>query len=169
MAKKKLSKTNAIRIVEQHNIAYKEYSYEWSEDDLSARHVAAQLGQRDDQVFKTLVALGPRSGPVVAVVPGCRELDLKKLAKASGNKKVEMFHVKDLEQTTGYIRGGCSPVGMKKLFPTFIDSSALNFETIIISAGQRGLQMELSPEDLARLVRATFVDLSETSESEILS
>lgn len=161
MAKKKLTKTNAIRLVEQKKIAYSEYSYEWSEDDLSAGHVAAQLGQDENQVFKTLVATGNKTGTIVAVIPGARELDLKKLAKASGNKKVEMFHVRDLEQTTGYVRGGCSPVGMKKLFPTYIDASAHNFNTIIISAGQRGLQMELSPDDLAGLVRAEFADLTE--------
>lgn len=159
MAKKKLTKTNAIRIVEQKHIAYTEHSYEWSEDDLSAVHVADQLGQDARRVFKTLVAQGSVSGPIVAVIPGAQELNLKKLAKASGNKKVEMFHVKDLEQATGYIRGGCSPVGMKKLYPTYIDASALAYSTIIISAGQRGLQMELSPHDLANLVAATFAEI----------
>lgn len=160
MAKKKLQKTNAIRLVEQKGIAYTEHSYEWSEDSLGAEHVAKQLGQDENQIFKTLVATGNVTPVVVAVIPGGRELDLKKLAKASGNKKVEMLHVKDLEHTTGYIRGGCSPVGMKKLFPTFIDASAHDFVTIIVSAGQRGLQMELNPDELANLVRANFADLT---------
>lgn len=160
MARKKLQKTNAIRLVEQKGIPYLEHSYEWSEDNLGAEHVAEQLGQDENQIFKTLVATGTVTPVVVAVIPGGRELDLKKLAKASGNKKVEMLHVKDLERTTGYIRGGCSPVGMKKLFPTFIDVSAHDFETIIVSAGQRGLQMELDPDELASLVRAKFADLT---------
>lgn len=160
MAKKKQVKTNAIRIVEQKKIPYQEHTYTFSEDDLGAKHVAEELNQNEAQIFKTLVAVGNKSGPIVAVIPSNQELDLKKIAKESGNKKVEMLHLKDLENLTGYIRGGCSPVGMKKLFPTYFDQSALNFATIMVSAGKRGLQMELSPNDLSSLVRGKFVDLT---------
>lgn len=160
MAKKKQVKTNAIRIVEQKKISYQEHTYTFSEDDLGAKHVAEELNQNEAQIFKTLVAVGNKTGPVVAVIPSNQELDLKKIAKESGNKKVEMLHLKDLENLTGYIRGGCSPVGMKKLFPTYFDQSALNFATIMVSAGKRGVQMELAPNDLAGLVRGKFVDLT---------
>lgn len=159
MAKKKQVKTNAIRIVEQKKIPYQEHTYTFSEDDLGAKHVAEELNQNEAQIFKTLVAVGNKTGPVVAVIPSNQELDLKKIAKESGNKKVEMLHLKDLENLTGYIRGGCSPVGMKKLFPTYFDQSALNFATIMVSAGKRGVQMELAPNVLASLVRGKFVDL----------
>lgn len=161
MSKKKKIKTNAIRQVEQNKIAYQEHQYAWSENDLGAEHVAMTLHQKPAQIFKTLVAKGNKTGPVVAVIPGNQELDLKKLAQASGNKKVEMLHLRDLEQTTGYIRGGCSPIGMKKKFPTYIDASARDFATIMISAGKRGLQIELAPADLARLVAAPFITLIE--------
>ena len=160
MAKKKQVKTNAIRIVEQKKIPYQEHTYTFSEDDLGAKHVAEELNQNEAQIFKTLVAVGNKTGPVVAVIPSNQELDLKKIANESGNKKVEMLHLKDLENLTGYIRGGCSPVGMKKLFPTYFDQSALNFATIMVSAGKRGVQMELAPNDLAGLVRGKFVDLT---------
>ena len=160
MAKKKQIKTNAIRIVEQKKIPYQEHTYTYSENDLGAKHVAEELNQNEAQIFKTLVAVGNKTGPVVAVIPSNQELDLKKIAKESGNKKVEMLHLKDLENLTGYIRGGCSPVGMKKLFPTYFDQSALNFATIMVSAGKRGVQMELAPNDLAGLVRGKFVDLT---------
>lgn len=116
MAKKKIQKTNAIRLVEQKKIAYKEHEYAWSEDDLGAGHVSEQVKIEPARIFKTLVAVGNKTGPVVAVIPSDHELDLKKIAKVSGNKKVEMLHLRDLEATTGYIRGGCSPIGMKKLF-----------------------------------------------------
>ncbi|WP_171311095.1 Cys-tRNA(Pro) deacylase [Enterococcus cecorum] len=160
MAKKKQVKTNAIRIVEQKKIPYQEHTYTFSENDLGAKHVAEELNQNEAQIFKTLVAVGNKTGPVVAVIPSNQELDLKKIAKESGNKKVEMLHLKDVENLTGYIRGGCSPVGMKKLFPTYFDQSALNFATIMVSAGKRGVQMELAPNDLAGLVRGKFVDLT---------
>lgn len=160
MAKKKQVKTNAIRIVEQKKIPYQEHTYTFSENDLGAKHVAEELNQNEAQIFKTLVAVGNKTGPVVAVIPSNQELDLKKIAKESGNKKVEMLHLKDLENLTGYIRGGCSLVGMKKLFPTYFDQSALNFATIMVSAGKRGVQMELAPNDLAGLVRGKFVDLT---------
>ncbi|XBG82417.1 Cys-tRNA(Pro) deacylase [Enterococcus cecorum] len=160
MAKKKQIKTNAIRIVEQKKIPYQEHTYTFSENDLGAKHVAEELNQNEAQIFKTLVTVGNKTGPVVAVIPSNQELDLKKIAKESGNKKVEMLHLKDLENLTGYIRGGCSPVGMKKLFPTYFDQSALNFATIMVSAGKRGVQMESAPNDLVGLVRGKFVDLT---------
>ncbi|AYW44585.1 Cys-tRNA(Pro) deacylase [Tetragenococcus koreensis] len=160
MSKKKKEKTNAVRLVEQHDISYKEYEYSWGEDQLSAEHVANELNQNIAQIFKTLVAVGNKTGALVAVVPGNQELDLKKIAKISQNKKVEMLHLKDLEKTTGYIRGGCSPIGMKKQFPTYIDTSAQDFSSILVSAGKRGLQIELAPEDLANLVDGTFADIT---------
>ena len=160
MAKKKQVKTNAIRKKKKKKIPYQEHTYTFSENDLGAKHVAEELNQNEAQIFKTLVAVGNKTGPVVAVIPSNQELDLKKIAKESGNKKVEMLHLKDLENLTGYIRGGCSPVGMKKLFPTYFDQSALNFATIMVSAGKRGVQMELAPNDLAGLVRGKFVDLT---------
>lgn len=159
LAKKKVAKTNAIRLVEQKKIAYQEYTYEWSEDHLSAQAVAHQMGDRAQRIYKTLVAVGNKTGPIVAVIPGNEEVDLKKLAKVSGNKKVEMLHLRDLEETTGYIRGGCSPVGMKKLLPTFIDTQAQILPLMIVSAGRRGLQMELAPQDLCQLVHGQFHDL----------
>ena len=160
MSKKKKEKTNAVRLVEQHDISYKEYEYSWGEDQLSAEHVANELNQNIAQIFKTLVAVGNKTGALVAVVPGNQELDLKKIAKISQNKKVEMLHLKDLEKTTGYIRGGCSPIGMKKQFPTYIDTSAQDFSSILVSAGKRGLQIELDPEDLANLVDGTFANIT---------
>ncbi|MGO2853379.1 MAG: Cys-tRNA(Pro) deacylase [Tetragenococcus koreensis] len=160
MSKKKKEKTNAVRLVEQHDISYKEYEYSWGEDQLSAEHVANELNQNIAQIFKTLVAVGNKTGALVAVVPVNQELDLKKIAKISQNKKVEMLHLKDLEKTTGYIRGGCSPIGMKKQFPTYIDTSAQDFSSILVSAGKRGLQIELDPEDLANLVDGTFADIT---------
>ena len=155
-----MQKTNAIRIVEQQKIPYKEYEFEWSEDHLSANSVAEKIGIEDGKIFKTLVTVGNKTGPVVAVIPGNKELNLKKLASASGNKKVEMLHLKDLEETTGYIRGGCSPIGMKKLFPTFIAEEANQFETIIVSAGKRGMQIELAPSAIVHVTNGSIADLT---------
>ena len=118
------------------------------------------MGIQPARIFKTLVAVGNKTGPVVAVIPSDHELDLKKIAKVSGNKKVEMLHLRDLEATTGYIRGGCSPIGMKKLFPTFIDASAEQYEQIAISAGKRGLQMEIAPSAIKELTRGQFAELT---------
>ncbi|MGO3611106.1 MAG: Cys-tRNA(Pro) deacylase [Enterococcus sp.] len=160
MAKKKIQKTNAIRLVEQKKIDYIEHEYAWSEEDLGAGHVSEQVKIEPARIFKTLVAVGNKTGPVVAVVPSNHELDLKKIAKASGNKKVEMLHLRDLEATTGYIRGGCSPIGMKKLFPTVVDASAKSFEKIAISAGRRGLPMEIAPDAIVELTRGQFVELT---------
>ncbi len=161
MAKKKIVKTNAIRMVEQKKIPYTEHEYEWDESHLSALSVAEQLPESQSRIFKTLVAVGNVTGPLVAVIPGEAELNLKKLAKVSGNKKVEMLHLKDLEATTGYIRGGCSPIGMKKLFPTYLDQIAESYEQIIVSAGRRGLQMELAPQDICALTSGQFADIKQ--------
>lgn len=161
MAKKKIVKTNAIRMVEQKKIPYTEHEYEWDENHLSASSVAEQLPESQSGIFKTLVAVGNVTGPLVAVIPGEAELNLKKLAKVSGNKKVEMLHLKDLEATTGYIRGGCSPIGMKKLFPTYLDQIAENYDQIIVSAGRRGLQMELAPQDICALTSGQFADIKQ--------
>lgn len=158
--KKKAQKTNAIRIVEQQKIPYNEYEFEWSEDHLSANRVAEKIGIEDGKIFKTLVTVGNKTGPVVAVIPGNKELNLKKLASVSGNKKVDMLHLKDLEETTGYIRGGCSPIGMKKLFPTYIAEESNQFETIIVSAGKRGRQIELPPESILQVTNGKLADLT---------
>ena len=155
MAKKKESKTNALRLVEQQKIPYTLYHYTWSEDAVSANHVADQLLEKKEaQIFKTLLFVGNVTGPIVAVIPSNQEADLKKLAKLSGNKKVELLHLTELEKTTGYIRGGCSPVGMKKQFPTYLDSSVEIWDEMIISAGRRGIQMGLAPQALIRLTKA---------------
>ena len=157
---KKVEKTNAARLLDKAGIAYKLIPYEFDENDLAAQHVAESLGQPIERVFKTLVLHGDRTGYLVCVIPGDGEVDLKALAKVSGNKKVEMIPMKDLLAVTGYIRGGCSPVGMKKSFPTFFHSTAMNFETIYVSAGVRGLQLEVSPKDLVAYVRGTTADVA---------
>lgn len=155
MAKKKESKTNALRIVEQQKIPYTLYHYTWSEDAVSANHVADQLLEKKEaQIFKTLLFVGNVTGPIVAVIPSNQEADLKRLAKLSGNKKVELLHLTELEKTTGYIRGGCSPVGMKKQFSTYLDSSVEIWDEMIVSAGRRGIQMGLAPQALIRLTKA---------------
>ena len=149
---KKVEKTNAARLLDKAGIAYKLIPYEVDENDLAAQHVADSLGQDIARVFKTLVLHGDKTGYIVCVVPGHGEVDLKALAKVSGNKKVEMIPMKDLLGVTGYIRGGCSPVGMKKRFPTYFHSTATDFETIYVSAGVRGLQIEISPKELIGVV-----------------
>ena len=157
---KKIEKTNAARLLDKAGIAYRLIPYEFDENDLAAQHVADSLGQDIAQVFKTLVLQGDKTGHIVCVVPGDMEVDLKALAKASGNKKVEMIAMKDLLAVTGYIRGGCSPVGMKKRFPTYLQSTALNFEHIYVSAGVRGLQIEISPSALIDFVGAKVADVA---------
>ena len=152
---KKIEKTNAARLLDKAGVSYRLIPYEFDENDLAAQHVADSLGQDIARVFKTLVLHGDRTGHVVCVVPGNAEVDLKALAKASGNKKVEMIPMKDLLSVTGYIRGGCSPIGMKKRFPTYFHTTALDFETIYVSAGVRGLQIEIAPADLIGFVGAT--------------
>ena len=156
---KKTEKTNAARLLDKAGISYDLIPYEFDENDLAAQHVADSLGQPIEQVFKTLVLHGDRSGHIVCVVPGNGEVDLKALAKASGNKKVEMIAMKDLLGVTGYIRGGCSPIGMKKKFPTYFHSTALDFETIYVSAGVRGLQLEISPAALIDFVGGIIADV----------
>ena len=157
---KKIEKTNAARLLDKAGVPYKLIPYEFDENDLAAQHVADSLGQDIARVFKTLVLHGDRTGHVVCVVPGNAEVDLKALAKASGNKKVEMIPMKDLLSVTGYIRGGCSPVGMKKRFPTYFHTTALDFETIYVRAGVRGLQIEIAPADLIGFVGATVATVA---------
>lgn len=149
-----IQKTNAARLLDAKGIAYELIPYSYSEEDLSAQHVAAELGEDVDLVFKTLVLRGDKSGFFVCVIPADFEVDLKVAAKISGNKNCEMLHVKELLPTTGYIRGGCSPIGMKKPFPTYIHESALLYDYIYISAGVRGLQLKISPRDLINFVHA---------------
>lgn len=157
---KKIEKTNAARLLDKAGIKYGLIPYEFDENDLAAQHVAESLGQPIEQVFKTLVLHGDRTGHIVCVVPGDCEVDLKALAKASGNKKVEMIAMKDLLSVTGYIRGGCSPIGMKKRFPTYFHSTVLEFERIYVSAGVRGLQLEISPSDLIGFVDGTVATVA---------
>ena len=157
---KKTEKTNAARLLDRARIPYGLIQYEVDENDLAAQHVADSLGQPIEQVFKTLVLHGDRSGHVVCVVPGNSEVDLKALAKASGNKKVEMIAMKDLLSVTGYIRGGCSPIGMKKRFPTFFHSTAVDFDVIYVSAGVRGLQIAIAPDKLIRFVGGVIADVA---------
>lgn len=155
----KQKKTNAMRLLDTKKISYTTKSYTYTEEDLSGIHAAEAVGLPVDCVFKTLVAQGKTTGPVVFCIPCHKELDLKKAAHVSGNKSVELLHVKDLLHITGYIRGGCSPLGMKKQFPTYLDISAREQTVISISAGQRGLQIILAPQDLSKLIPAPFVDL----------
>lgn len=150
-----MQKTNAARLLDAAGIKYELMPYEYSEDDLSAGKVAASLGEDIDRVFKTLVLRGDRNGVFVCVIPGEFEVDLKVAASISGNKSCEMVHVKELLGLTGYIRGGCSPIGMKKAYPTFIHESALLYDYIYVSAGVRGLQLKISPEDLFRYTGAS--------------
>ena len=157
--KDKVNKTNAARLLDKAKITYELIPYEVDENDLAATHVAAQLGENIEQVFKTLILHGDRNGYFVCVIPGDHEVDLKLAAKASGNKKADLIPMKELLPVTGYIRGGCSPIGMKKEFPTFIHESCLQFEYIYISAGVRGVQIRIDPKDLVRYVRATVIPL----------
>ena len=153
-------KTNAMRLLETAKIPFHAMEYEVEESDLSGVHVAEQLGEPVEQVFKTLVLRGSRLGYLVCCIPVAEELDLKKVAKAAGEKHVEMLPLKELLPVTGYIRGGCSPIGMKKRFPTYIDETAILFEEIAISAGARGVQIFLNPEDLIRYTGAETADLT---------
>ena len=155
-----MNKTNAVRMLEAAGIKFRTAEYKVDENDLSGMHVAEQLGQPPEQVFKTLVLKGEKTGYLVCCIPVNAELDLKKAAKAAKDKKVEMLHMKDLLSVTGYIRGGCSPVGMKKKFPTFIDETAILFDEIAVSAGIRGAQIIVEPNALCEYVEAEFVDLT---------
>lgn len=149
----KTEKTNAARLLDAAGIEYELVPYSYSEEDLSAESVAAELSEPIEQVFKTLVLRGDKTKEFICVIPGDMEVDLKVAAKISGNKNCEMLHVKDLLPTTGYIRGGCSPIGMKKPFPTFIHESALLYDYIYISAGKRGLQIKINPQALIDFVK----------------
>ena len=152
-------KTNAVRLLEAAGISFGTREYEVDENDLAAQHVADSLGEDINCVFKTLVLRGERTGLFVCVVPGNCEVDLKKAAAAAGDKKAEMIAMKELLPLTGYIRGGCSPVGMKKTYPTFVHSTAIDFDKIYVSAGVRGLQLEIAPADLIAFVGAKVTDL----------
>ncbi len=151
-----IQKTNAARLLDAAGIAYSLVEYAVDEEHLEASHVAAELGEDIDRVFKTLVLRGDKSGPFVCVIPGSLEVDLKVAARISGNKNCEMLHLKELLPLTGYIRGGCSPIGMKKQFPTFIHESALLYDTIYVSAGVRGLQLCIAPQDLIQFIDANI-------------
>ena len=150
----RIPKTNAARLLEAAGIPFELIPYQVDPENLAAEHIATQLGEPIGQVFKTLVLRGDRNGLFVCVMPGDMEVDLKVAARISGNKSCEMLHLKELLPTTGYIRGGCSPIGMKKPFPTFIHESALLCDYIYISAGQRGLQLKIAPQDLIDFVGA---------------
>ena len=164
MAKKKdadINKTNAMRLLEQAGIAFRIETYEFDEEHLSGEHVASQVSLPADQIFKTLVVRGDKQGIMVFCVPVTMELDLKKAAKAAGDKKIEMTHVKELLVLTGYIRGGCSPIGMKKKYPTWIDETAMLYDEIAVSGGVRGMQIIIHPEELKDFTEAVYADVTQ--------
>ena len=154
-----MSKTNAVRLLEATDIQFSTSEYDTSDGDVSGIGVAEKLGKEPECVFKTLVTEGKSKGTYVFVIPSNVELDLKKAATAADEKYVEMIKARDLEPKTGYVHGGCSPIGMKKQFPTFIDETAQMHETILVSGGRTGLQIELAPESLIEVVNAKFCDL----------
>ena len=159
MGKNDIKKTNAARLLDKAGIAYELIPYSVDENNLAADHVSEALGEDIRQVFKTIVLHGEKVGHFVCVVPGDAEIDLKKAASAAGAKKAELIPMKELLPLTGYIRGGCSPVGMKKTFPTFFHSTATDFDSIYVSAGQRGLQFKIKPQDLIDFVGASVCDI----------
>lgn len=159
MKERKVEKTNVMRLLDAAGIIYRTQEYEVDEHDLSGLHVAQQIGQDPDSVFKTLVLKGEKKGCLVCCIPVAEELDLKKAAKAAGDKKVDMLPMKELLPTTGYVRGGCSPIGMKKKFPIYIEETAVLFDEIAVSAGVRGAQIILNPEELCRYVQGIFTTL----------
>lgn len=156
-----MTKTNAMRLVEQAKLPYRVTEYEYDENDLSGMHAAHAIGMPPEQVFKTLVARGEKQGILVFCIPVCCSLSLKKAAKVAGDKKVDLIAMKELLPLTGYIRGGCSPIGMKKSYPTFMDETAELFEEIAVSAGIRGQQMILHPQDLIDYAGMTLCDLTD--------
>ena len=164
----KIQKTNVARLLDKAKVAYELIPYEVDENDLAAQHVADNLHEDIRQVFKTIVLHGDKSGFLVCVVPGDTEVDLKKAARVSGNKKVEPLPLKELLPTTGYIRGGCSPIGMKKHFPTYFHRTATDFPHIYVSAGQRGLQIRIAPQDLIRESRGEVADLVKDATAEVV-
>jgi ybaK/ebsC protein len=155
----KIQKTNAARLLDREKIEYTLVPYQVDEEHLDAIHVAGQLGEDISMVFKTLVLKGDRTGHFVCVIPGDKEVDLKMAAKASGNKSCNLIHMKELLPTTGYIRGGCSPIGMKKQFPTFLHETAILYDTVCVSAGKVGYQIELKPDDLVSASGCRLEDL----------
>lgn len=155
----KINKTNAARLLDKAKVPYDLIPYTFDENDLAAAHVAEQLNENIEQVFKTLVLRGDKSGIFVCVVPGDKEVDLKKAAKVSGNKNCDMIAMKELLPTTGYIRGGCSPIGMKKPFPIYIHETMSSFDTVYVSAGQRGLQIKIKGSDLIDYTKAIVCDI----------
>lgn len=154
------SKTNAVRLIQQAGIPCHEHFYDYDENDLNGNHAAKAIGMPPEQVFKTLVARGDRTGIHVFCIPVCCELDLKKAAAAVGDKKIDLIPVRELLGLTGYIRGGCSPVGMKKKYPTWIDETCILWDEIAVSAGERGHQVVLPPDSLAKLTAANLVDIT---------
>ena len=154
-----MTKTNVMRLLDAADVHYRTAEYEYDESDLSGRHAAEQLDLPAEQVSKTLVARGDKTGPVVFCIPVLDELDLRRAAAVSGNKKVELIHLKELLPLTGYLRGGCSPIGMKKLFPTVLNDTAQLFDTLIFSAGKVGFQVELPPDTLLTLVNGKYADV----------
>ena len=165
MAKKKINKTNAMRMVEQAKIPYQIHEYAWSENHLDAKSAVKNGEVPLERVFKTLVVVGNVTGPIVVCIPATAEINFKLLANASGNKRTELLPLEELEKTTGYIRGGTSPIGMKKQYPTFLAQEAQALETVIVSAGRRGLQVELKPTDLQALTQAKFIAVTIKSHS----
>lgn len=153
-------KTNAMRMLNAAKIPFESLEYEVDENDLSGVHIAEEIGLPREQVFKTLVARGDKTGPVVFCIPSADELDLRRVAALTGNKKIEMVAVKELLGLTGYIRGGCSPIGMKKKFPTWVDESALQFERITVSSGARGAQLLLDRAQLLQFIQAKTAPLT---------
>lgn len=156
-----MKKTNAARLLDAKSINYNLIEYEVDESDLSATALAKKIGQNIEQIFKTLVLRGDKTGVFVAIIPGNAEVDLKKAAKISGNKNCAMVHQKELLPLTGYIRGGCSPLGMKKPYPIYIHETCQLFDFIFVSAGQRGLQIKINPEDLIKVTSAVVSDITE--------
>lgn len=161
MKAQKTEKTNAMRLLDAAGLAYRVMEYEVDENDLSGVHVAKTIGQDPDTVFKTLVLKGERLGYLVCCIPVAEELDLKKVAKTAGDKKVEMIPMKDLLNVTGYIRGGCSPIGMKKKYPTYIEETAILFDEIAVSAGVRGAQIIINPEILRQFTEAEYGNITQ--------
>ena len=156
----KIAKTNAARLLDAQKVPYELIPYQVDENDLGAQHIAEQLGEDIQQVFKTLVLKGDKTGHFVCVIPGAEEVDLKLAAKVSGNKKCDLIPRKELLPLTGYVRGGCSPIGMKKAFPTYIHTTAQSYDHVYVSAGVRGLQLKIAPQDLVRMSHATVCHLT---------
>ncbi len=155
-----MTKTNAMRMLDAAKIKYEIKEYVPDENDLTGTHIARQIGLDENIVFKTLVAVGDKTGHIVFCIPSPAEIDLKKAAAATGNKKIEMVHVKDLLSLTGYIRGGCSPIGMKKRFPTYMDESAATLEKFTVSGGIKGAQLLVSPEDIIKFTGAKLCSVT---------